>query len=221
MTTARQIISDALTFGLNRLAPGETLDADLASMCLSALNSVADEMNGGGGMLWREFASTATVSASPAVLGTTWADVPPGTLILSATRKSGGSDIPMSPLTFAQYLTIGDKTATGNPCQYAQDGYANVYLYPVPTGEQVTIHAKREVSEFADLDTDYGMPKGLRSALAAFVAERMAPTLVGGVPPNVARDAGKARMALLSKMTPAIINPGDGLSAFGRFLAGA
>jgi hypothetical protein len=45
MTTARQIITDALTFHLNRLSPGETLEADTADVCLSALNAFVDDWN--------------------------------------------------------------------------------------------------------------------------------------------------------------------------------
>lgn len=208
MTTARQIITDALTFGLNRLAAGETLDADTADVCLSALNAIADEMNGGGLMLWREIASTATVSASPATLGTTWPDVPPGSKIISATRSSGGSDIPLSPLTFEQWLSIPNKETIGQTYQYAQDGYANVYLFPVPASLSVTIHVMQPVSDFADLDTEYGMPAGKRSVFAALLAEKMGPSLVGGVPAHVAKEANKARLALMSKMVPSIINTG-------------
>ena len=46
MTKAREIIGDALTFRLNKLSPGETLDQDTARVCLDALNSVVDEING-------------------------------------------------------------------------------------------------------------------------------------------------------------------------------
>jgi hypothetical protein len=54
VTTARVIIRNALTFGLNRLSPGEQEDADLFGRCLDALGSIVDEINGGKGMLWRE-----------------------------------------------------------------------------------------------------------------------------------------------------------------------
>lgn len=48
MTTARQIITDALTFHLNRLSPGETLEADTAAVCMSALNAFVDDWNTDG-----------------------------------------------------------------------------------------------------------------------------------------------------------------------------
>jgi len=42
MTTARTIITLALE-AMNRLAPGEALDADLAAVCLRRLNAIADD----------------------------------------------------------------------------------------------------------------------------------------------------------------------------------
>ena len=79
MTTARQIISDALTFGLNRLSPGETLDSDLAGVCLSALNSVADEVNGSKSFLFREILTVSgTISVVSAALGTDWTGIVAG-----------------------------------------------------------------------------------------------------------------------------------------------
>ena len=46
MPTARAIIRNALTFGLNRLSPGEQEDADLFGRCLDALGSIVDEITG-------------------------------------------------------------------------------------------------------------------------------------------------------------------------------
>lgn len=207
MTTARQIIADALTFGLNRLAPGETLDADTAAVCLSALNSIADEINGGGQMLWREVMTLGTVTGASGTLGTTWA-LPIGVTILGAVRSYAGSDRELSELTFAQYQAIPDKTTAGLPDCFAHDGHATVYVYPASAGVTIKLRTKAAVSDFADLDTDYGMAQGARSAMAAFLAEKMGPTLVGGVPANVAKDAAKARSRLLSKVEPAILDAG-------------
>lgn len=208
MTTARQIIADALTFGLNRLAPGETLDADTANTCLSALNSIADEINGGGQMLWREVMTSATVTGASGTLGSTWAGVPLGSTILGAYRSVGGADYELSRLTFADYQAKSDKVSGGAPDEFAHDGQALVYFFPVPSGVTIKLRTKAPVSDFADLDTDYGMAAGVRSALAAFVAEKMGPSLVGGIPANVAKDAAKARARLLSKVEPAILHTG-------------
>lgn len=214
MTTARQIISDALTFGLNRLSPGETLDADLGDVCLSALNNVADELNGVKSFLFREILTVSgTISTATATLGTSWAGISAGDKILGMTVREGTDlDIPLDPLTMAQYQGIAVKTTTGTPALYAHDGQATVYLYPVPTGHVLTIRTAQVVSDFADLDTDYTMPKGYRSSLAALLAERMAPSL-GAVSPMVLAMAKGARIKLGAQaMRPAIVGGATGVS---------
>ena len=206
MTTARTVISGALRFGLNRLSPGETLDADTADVCLEALNSIADELSGGKTMLWREVLTAGTVTAVTGTLGTTWSTLAPGAQILGATYSDGTQDIMIEPLTLAQYHLIAQKTTAGQDIQYfAHDGQSLVYFYPVPTSRSVTLRTMAAVSAFADLDTDYVMPAGYRSGFEALLAERMAPTMVGDVPAAVARRARAARMAMLAFAKPAII----------------
>ena len=129
MTTARQIITSALTTGLNRLSAGEALDADLAALCLSALNDVLDDINGSHGVLWKQ--------------------------------------------------------------------------------------------PFTDLDTNYTMGDGWRTILAALLAQKVARAVVGGVPPDVAHEAAAARRRLLTRISPAIINPGPGGDAMSEFFRGA
>lgn len=211
MTTARTIISGALRFGLNRLSPGETLDADTADVCLEALNSIVDEINGHKAMLWREVLTAGTVTAATGTLGTTWATLAPGAQILGATYSDGTQDIVIQPLTMQQYHEqVAIKTLAGQDIHYyAHDGAATVYFYPVPTSRSVTLRTMAAASAFADLDTDYTMPAGYRAAFEALLAERMAPTMVGDVPATVARRARAARMALLGFAKPAIIEHVD------------
>jgi len=207
MTTARQIIEGALGFGLNRLSPGETLDADTAATCLVALNNLADAMNGGGSFLFREILTTSSaINAATGTLGSTWAGLSPGVEILGATYSDGTQDDEMHAMTMAQYAAIADKTIASEPSNYAHDGYATVYFYPVPTGQTVTVRTKQVVSDFADLDTDYGMPKGYKAHLSSMLAEVMAPSLIGSIPAPVARAAAMARSALQAQASnPAIL----------------
>lgn len=207
MTTARDIIRDCLTFGLNRLSPGEAEDADTFNTCLSALNSLADEMNGGKSFLFREIltASSAISTANPA-LGTAWTGLVAGAEILGASVATSSTDVPLWPMTMAQYQAIPVKTQTGVPTYYTHDGQATVYLYPVPTSSVVTLRTKQVVSDFADLSTDYTMPKGYRSALAAMLAKMIAPALVGQLSREVvaADRAARARLAGQA-MNPAVL----------------
>lgn len=207
MTTARQIITDALTFGLNRLSPGETLDSDLADVCLSGLNSVADELNGSKSFLFREILTVSgTISSTTALLGTDWTGIVAGDKILGMTVRQGTDiDTPVDPINMGQYQDIPVKTTTGTPAVFAHDGQATVYFYPVPTGHVFTIRTAQVVSDFADLDTDYTMPKGYRSGLAAMLADKLAPSL-GAVSPMVIAMAKAARLRLGAQaINPAIL----------------
>ena len=208
MPTARQIITSALTYHLNRLSPGEVLDADLGNLCLGALNDIADEWNGSVSLLWQTTLSAAVVTGATGTLGVTWTDINSGHDVLGATYNNGSGDIVIAELTMAQYHEqIRIKTlAAGFPRYWAQDGASTIYFYPAPTGQSITLRSRRSMSDFADLDTVYVMPQGYRSALAAVLAEKMAPSVVGGVPPAVAKAAATARSGLMSNsVAPAII----------------
>ena len=209
MTKARVIIRNCLTFGLNKLSPGEQEDADLFERCIDALNSIVDEINGGKAMLWREVLTASTaISGASAQLGMAWPSLASGDEILGATvQYSGGQDIPLDSITMAQYQAIPVKSTASLPQFYAHDGAATIYLYPAAAGQTVTLRTKQAASTFADLGTDYTMPAGWQSRLEALLAERMAPSLVGGISPSVERAATRARRAALaSGVTPAIID---------------
>lgn len=208
MTTARSVISNALSFGLNRLSPGETLDADLAAVCLSALNDIADEWNGSKSFLFREILSASTpITGTSAQLGVAWSSLVSGDVILGATvQYASGQDVAMEPLTMAQYQSIVDRSIASLPQYYAHDGAATVYIYPAATSHVITLLTQQAISDFADLDTDYVMPKGYKSALSACLAERMAPVLLSGIPPTVASAAKGARLRIMSQAAnPAIL----------------
>lgn len=208
MTTARVIIRSALTFHLNRLSPGEVEDADLFGACLNALNDIADEWNNARAFLFREIlTASTTISSASAALGTAWASLSPGDEILGASFVSNGQDIPMSMLTMQQYHElVPDKAQTGDPQFFAPDGLALVYFTPVPTGHTIKLRTRQTLSDFADLDTDYSMPKGYKSALSACLAERLAPSMLGGLPPAVALAARAARARIgASNAVPAVL----------------
>jgi len=66
MTTARTIITLALE-AMNRLAPGEALDADLAAVCLRRLNAIADDWSARRDLLpVASFAELDTANVLPA-----------------------------------------------------------------------------------------------------------------------------------------------------------
>ena len=209
MTTPRTIIQNALTFSLNRLSPGESADADTLSIALDALNQVVDEWNGSKSFLFRTIitSSASPISASTGTLGTTWTGISPGDEILGVTYLLNGMDYPMAQLTMRQYHEqVHDKTEVSEPEFWAHDGLATVYFYPVPNSKTIKIRTRAVVSEFADVDTDYSMPVGFKSALTDCVAEKLAFVMLGGVPPNLVQAARAARNRIAAQVCdPAII----------------
>jgi hypothetical protein len=82
-----------------------------------------------------------------------------------------------------------------------------VYLYPVASGNVLSVVTRKPFTAFADLDTAYTMPSGYEGALAATLAVAMAPTLVGKVTPDLMA-AKRAALFNISHGTvrPAIVN---------------
>ena len=224
MTTAREVITDALTFGLNRLSPGETLDADVGAVCLAALNNISDRMTGSGGMLFREVLTESTaLTAATATIGAQWVGLVPGVRILGATVKLSGQTLEydIALVNLDDYQGISIKTIKSIPDRIAYDGLSTIYIYPVPNGEKITLRTNEVAASFADLDTVYVMPPGCRSAIADMLAEKMAPSLLGAISPAVAAAASSARMRLeAANILPAIIGANGNPGRLASFLRG-
>ena len=224
MATARVIIRNALTFGLNRLSPGEQEDADLFGRCLDALNYIVDRWNGGKGLLWREILTDSTpITGTLGTLGTTWAGLSSGDEILGASvRYAPGLDQPMAPLTMGQYQDITIKNLPGAiPQQYAHDGASTVYIYPSANAHVITLRTKQAASTFADLDTNYDMPQGYSSAFTDQLAEVMAPTLNQQMLQVASAKAAAARRRIGAQaISPEIISSVNYPGRLAAFLAG-
>jgi hypothetical protein len=209
MTKAIDIITDAMSFGLNRLSPGETLDADTANVCLQALNSIVDEINGLESFLFKEqLIQSIPITGTVASLGVAWPTVTPGSKILSATvQYQVGLDYPLESLTMDQYSVIPLKSVSVFPRYYAYDGYSNLFLYPAAAGQTITLRVHQFFSQFADLATDYGMPAGFRSAFCDLLTKKMAKVLIGSTTPDIEAAASAAKRRLAAQtVSPAIIN---------------
>ena len=209
MPTARAILTSALTLRLNRLSPGETMDADVAALGLVALNEIADEWSGGNFMLWRTLLtpSVGGVTGQTGTLGTTWPGISVGEQIEGATYNAG-YDQPLEALTIEQYQeSISIKSTAGVPRFYAFDGDSTVYFYPAATGQVITLRTASSMASFADLDTLYTMPQGYQSALSDEVAVRLAQPLIGQIPAAllVMAKASRSRVSSYNDQ-PAIIS---------------
>lgn len=209
MTTARAIISGALRFHLNRLSPGETLDADLADVCLEALNSIVDEMSGGKSAMFQEILlESQNINGRVGDITLDWQGLlSPGVQIHGASWYNGSQNIMLDELTVGQYQAILDKQTPGDPRYWMYDGANTLYFWPIINDSPITLHVFNNIEDFADLDTEYVMPRGYLAAFQALLAERMAPALIGDVTPSIARAVRKARLKFLSALEPAIIGP--------------
>jgi hypothetical protein len=219
MITARTIITLALE-SMNRLAPGETLDADLAAACLRRLNAIADDWSAGRDMTPQDvIASGAVNGASLTLAAGAFAAIPAGEEIISAQADG----FPMTLITMQQYNDIDQKDQGGRPEFWAWDGLATVYLYPAATGNTISVLTRAPFASFADLDTGYTLPAGYQGAFAASLAVAMAPALLGGVPPGLLAAEKKALFNVANaNVRPAMLsaNPLAPRSASGNILKG-
>jgi hypothetical protein len=213
MTTARTIITLALE-AMNRLAPGEALDADLSAACLRRLNAIADDWSAGRDMMPQDQTVTATVTGSTITLGVgDFAAITPGDEIIAMQADV----VPMAPIPIQQYNAIAVKTTPGRPEVWCADGLSTVYLYPVASGNVLSVVTRKPFTQFADLDTAYTFPAGYQGAFAASLAVAMAPALLGKVTPDLMAAERRAKFNIGgATVRPAIINA----SPLSRRLAG-
>lgn len=213
MTTARAIITLALE-GMNKLAPGETVDADVAVLCLRRLNSIADGWSAGRAMMPQDLIVSGAVTGQSLTLAAgSFAAIGPGDEIISAQADG----YPMSLITMQQYNNILIKSTAGRPELFAPDGLSTVFLFPASAGNTINLLVRKAFTVFADLDTAYVMPSGYEGAFAATLSVALAPSLLGGVPPALIAAERKAMFNVQgANIRPAVINsspmrPGPGM----------
>jgi hypothetical protein len=219
MTTARTIIALALE-GMNKLSPGETLDADVAAVCMRRLNAIADDWNVGRDMPPQDVISSGPVTGASLTLGAgAFAAVAIGQEIIQAQADG----LPMDPITMQQYNNIQLKSQAGRPEVWAWDGLATVFLYPAAAGNTINLLTRAAFATFVDLDTTYVLPPGYQGAFAASLAVALAPSLLGGVTPGLLTAEKKALFNVANaNVRPAIVsaNPLAPRGAGGNILQG-
>lgn len=203
MTTARAIITLALE-AMNRLSPGETVDADLAAVCLRRLNAITDDWSIIPSRMPQQHIVAGAATGATLALGQgAFADVPAG----AGVAQLQVDGFPMTPITMAQYNNITDKVSAGRPDLWAFDGLGTIYLYPVASGNTVHILSRKAFSKFADIDTDYLLPAGYQGAFAASLSVAMAPSLLGKITPELMLAEQRALFRIQSaNIDPAIIS---------------
>lgn len=200
MTTALQIINRAAEI-IGYKDPEEALSGTDASNFLAILNDMLGTWNTNRLFVPATTTVSASVSASPVSVGPSQTlDTVRPVRIEGAWVRVNGVDHHLTPRTAAQYDAIADKSTTGTLCDeffYSPDvPYGALYLYPVPAAAvSLYVRVMSQLSEFADLGTDYDLGQGYKRALEYSLAEELTP---GRRPldPQVAQKAALARKAI-------------------------
>lgn len=200
MTTAQQIVSRAAEL-IGYKDADEALSGNDAANFLGALNSLVGTWNTQRLYIVTTADVSATVAASPVAIGVgqTLATARP-VRIESGYVRQNGVDYPLEWLTAAEYDAIAakDVSTTLPTSAYYAPNVPNgaIYLYPVPSAPvELHVRVMAQLSEFANLATDYDLAPGYKRALEYSLAEELAP---GRRPldAQIARAAMNARRAI-------------------------
>jgi hypothetical protein len=200
MTTALQIINRASEL-IGYKDPVMPLSGDDAALFLDVLNDMVDGWNTGRLNVVATTTVSANVSSSPVSIGSGQT--------LNTTRpirieggwiRSNSIDYPLEWITSQEYDAIPNKSDTSTlpvKAYYSPnlpDG--SIYLWPVPSAS-VSLHVRvmTQLSQFADLATDYDLAPGYKRAIEFSLAEEIAPGR-RPIQPDVARIAFNARRAI-------------------------
>lgn len=227
MTTANQLIERAYQLA-GMKDPNQVVSGAEASAALDALNDLIDSWNTQRLYIVSVNELVQTVSGLPITIG-------PGQTINVArpVAVEDGSfirynnvDFPIQWITREEYNDIAYKQVTSTVTAY---GYydqnmptGNIYFWPYPqTGAELHLQLQHQLSEFADLTTDYTLAPGYRKAIAYTLAEE----LCGGVravPPKVEQIAAAARKAIrrTNVDVPQLETNRRGFSPIARFMSG-
>jgi hypothetical protein len=201
MANALQIIDRAYAL-LGYKAAGEALSSADAEYALESLNAMLDGWNTQRMCIVSVNEVVGTISAVSATVGPGLTFDTPRPVAVEDTSftRIGTLDYPVKWIDRETYEAISLKTVQSTFPQYAYYDAnmptANIYFYPVPNGP-VEFHLALQVqlSEFADLMTDYPLAPGYLKALQYSLAEELAPG-VKEVPLSVVRTAQNARRAI-------------------------
>lgn len=205
MTTALQVINRAAEI-VGFKDPDETLNGNDSSNFLGVLNSMLDSWNTQRLYIVAVATVSASVSASPATIGSgaTFNVTRPVRLEDGCTVRSGNVDYPLDVIERSEYMIIPDKTTSSQlPSQVYYEPTlttGNLYFYPVPSAAvTVRLQVQTQLTEFADLSTDYALAPGYKKALEYSLAEELAP---GRRP----LDAQTVRQAMIARRAIKISN---------------
>lgn len=226
MTTALQIMNRSAEL-IGYKDPDETLSGADSSNFLSVLNSMLDGWNTQRLYMVSVEEVVASVSGSPVTIGSgqTINTARPVRIEPGCFTRIDSVDYPCQVIEREEYARIVDKSVTASFPELLYYDAAmptgSVYLYPVPTSA-VSLHlqVQTQLTEFADLTTDYTLAPGYRRALEYSLAEELAP---GRRPLDalIVRNAASARRAIrITNFESPQMNIAGYLTPYVRFQAG-
>ena len=204
MTTARDIIKGGLR-KISVLGTGSNLSNEDAQDALDLLNGILSSWSVEGNLVYSETAETFSLVSGQAsyTIGTggDFNTVRPH-VINTATVTIGDTDYPLHVFDQSQYARITQKTVAGTPDIFYYDaGYplGTIKIYPVPTGETITLYSMKPLTQFTTLDTDLTFPDEYRLALEYNLAEAIAPEYEREPPMTVRRMAVRTKKIIESQ----------------------
>ncbi|HYE88054.1 MAG TPA: hypothetical protein VEA16_16945 [Vicinamibacterales bacterium] len=233
--TANEIITGAL-FDLGVLAAGETPAAEDSEAARVCLNDLGDALGLERLTLYKTVRTTKTLASGTAsytigsgadisVVKPAWID---RAMLVIDTSATYPTEKPISVLTPDEYAAWPQKTLPA-PLSMAifydhghnSSGYGTIYPLPIPnvgTTQLVLYTPGGEVATFADLVTDYALPRGYKRALRKNLALEIAPLFDAVPSPLLVRQADESKAALkrvnvpalILSCEPAIVGPGTG-----------
>lgn len=198
MTTALSIITRATEI-TGYKDPGEPLSGDDAEQFRAVLNSLVDAWNTSRLYVVTTVTVSASVVASPVAIGASQTlDTARPIRIEDGFVTYGGVDYPLDWITSAEYDAIPSKAlASFVPTKaFYQPGLptGSIYLWPVPNGSMtLSVRVMTQLTEFADLATDYTLAPGYKRALEYSLAEELFPNRISQ---KIAQLAFGARQAI-------------------------
>lgn len=181
MPTARDIISRAHRL-LGLVKPGDAMDEATYQDDLVSLNAMLDAWNTRRVMILSVADVSQSVSGLPITIG------PSGTInVARPVRLEDGAFIRLSGVDYGikwidrvAYEGIGYKSQAGTLAAYGyyepSSPLGKIYLWPYPsTAVELHLQVQVQLTEFADMTTDYALAPGYRQAIEYSLAEELAP----------------------------------------------
>jgi hypothetical protein len=201
MTTANQLIERAYAL-LGYKDPGEALSADDADYALNALNDMIDSWTTQRLFIVSVAEVVTSVSGQTVTIGPSMTvnTARPVKLEQGAFHRVGGIDYPLTLIDRETYNSISLKAVSSTIPEYGYYDAAmptgTIYLWPYST-TALALHLQLQVqlTEFADLATDYTLAPGYRRAISYSLAEELAPG-VRELSPLLIKQAALARNAI-------------------------